>query len=545
MITAIIQQKGKPIPEVITQEIGKLAEQHTLLLAEQHKIELDRAIEDTRVRPLKEEGVHLTDQIHVEKLANTTPGYGVGNVETLNKKAPWWCLREDTEVYVKRENKIVPMSLKELYLNKGEIKEILTPYGLRELKNIWVSNTQDKYLLKAANYFDIHTSGEHVFPVKLAKNVIEKKIKNLPEKSISSYGLLYASLNSINNEETVDFIETKYNKLYLDFNYGFVLGFILGDGNITDKRVTIAQKHIETGNLLTEIKTFCKKFNYFPGIYQDNSGFCNMYKIQLMQKDIVASITYFLGGVKTNKKFIDLFLNTPKEFRIGILTGYKFSDGHKETETGDNIRTISPFIKQQLLIIASSLGYDISDLKNQKRIYEHCYSKYPLLTASYRVISRYHHLSDKFNFFNVKKINKDIKKRNKLGQFIFESYIVPQFKSRIKSIKKLEKIIDNDTYYDLCVDGELFLINGGIVSHNCWINYGRAGTGRTVPPSDIGSFTGLAIPTKGAKGGSWQHGKHGLGGNVYKMVPTKPISAHNYIEKALGIMVSKVKGLLK
>jgi hypothetical protein len=91
MIRAIVQQQGKPIPDVIQQVIGQLSEEHTKLLAEQHKKELDKAIDDTRERTIKPIGNHLKDQIEVEKISvNDMPGYGVGNVETLNQKAPWW-----------------------------------------------------------------------------------------------------------------------------------------------------------------------------------------------------------------------------------------------------------------------------------------------------------------------------------------------------------------------------------------------------------------------------------------------------------------------
>jgi hypothetical protein len=87
MITAIFARKGQSIPTVISQELGKLTEEHTKLLADEHKKELDKAIEDSRVRPVKQVGLHLADQIQVEKIAE---GYGVGNIETLNAKAPWW-----------------------------------------------------------------------------------------------------------------------------------------------------------------------------------------------------------------------------------------------------------------------------------------------------------------------------------------------------------------------------------------------------------------------------------------------------------------------
>jgi hypothetical protein len=96
MITALIARQGESIPTVIQQEIGKLSEEHTKILAEAHKKELDKSIEDTRERSLKPTGNHLKDQIQVEKIAESgfsgviNSGYGVGNIAILNVKAPWW-----------------------------------------------------------------------------------------------------------------------------------------------------------------------------------------------------------------------------------------------------------------------------------------------------------------------------------------------------------------------------------------------------------------------------------------------------------------------
>jgi hypothetical protein len=91
MITAIITVKDESIPTVIQQVVGQMSEKHTKLLADEHKKELDKAIDDTRVRPIKQVGNHLKDQIQVENIIeNNSPGYGVGNINTLNQKAPWW-----------------------------------------------------------------------------------------------------------------------------------------------------------------------------------------------------------------------------------------------------------------------------------------------------------------------------------------------------------------------------------------------------------------------------------------------------------------------
>jgi hypothetical protein len=91
MITAIIVSKdGKTISQNVVALTKDLSEEHTKILAEAHKIELDKSIEDTRERTMKPIGDHLKDQIQVEKIVGETSGYGVGNIGTLNEKAKWW-----------------------------------------------------------------------------------------------------------------------------------------------------------------------------------------------------------------------------------------------------------------------------------------------------------------------------------------------------------------------------------------------------------------------------------------------------------------------
>ena len=91
MITAIITREGASIPTVIQQQLGILSEEHTKILAEAHKKELDKAIDDSRERSIKPTGNHLKEQIQVESISSgEQKGYGVGNIETLNQRAPWW-----------------------------------------------------------------------------------------------------------------------------------------------------------------------------------------------------------------------------------------------------------------------------------------------------------------------------------------------------------------------------------------------------------------------------------------------------------------------
>jgi hypothetical protein len=91
MIEVVFAQKGQNMPTVIRQVLGQMTEEHTKLLAEEHKKELDKAIDASRERVLKPIGNHLKDIIEIEKLdSDEGKGYGVGNIQSLNLKAPWW-----------------------------------------------------------------------------------------------------------------------------------------------------------------------------------------------------------------------------------------------------------------------------------------------------------------------------------------------------------------------------------------------------------------------------------------------------------------------
>jgi len=88
MITAVIISKdSKTLSENVVALTKDLSEKHTKILADAHKKELDKAIEDSRERTMKPVGDHLKDQIHAEKIDG---GYGVGNISILNLKAKWW-----------------------------------------------------------------------------------------------------------------------------------------------------------------------------------------------------------------------------------------------------------------------------------------------------------------------------------------------------------------------------------------------------------------------------------------------------------------------
>ena len=72
-----------------------------------------------------------------------------------------------------------------------------------------------------------------------------------------------------------------------------------------------------------------------------------------------------------------------------------------------------------------------------------------------------------------------------------------------------------------------------------WINFGRAGTGRTIPPGTdenpkiVGHFDS-------ASGGRFQKGSP-----YFKMNPTKPIAPHNFIQRTLQSQNNIISTILR
>jgi hypothetical protein len=83
----ILKKTPTSLEQDIRSIIIPLAEEHTRKLAVESKAEMDRQIDDARLRTIKPEGFHLKETIQAEKIEG---GYGVGNIDTLNEKNKYW-----------------------------------------------------------------------------------------------------------------------------------------------------------------------------------------------------------------------------------------------------------------------------------------------------------------------------------------------------------------------------------------------------------------------------------------------------------------------
>ena len=200
-------------------------------------------------------------------------------------------------------------------------------------------------------------------------------------------------------------------------------------------------------------------------------------------------------------------------------------------------------LRNQLLLIASSLGYDISYYKSISPksyiINGHKGMSKILYGGSYYYKTRTTN-SRWSKCLSVNKENvKNQRSYDKLGRFVSSGfYKTKKFEFKSKSIKSIKHKPQNQIFYDLSVENELFLIEGGIVSHNSF-NWGSAHmVGKQLP---VGGFNpGNSRPSQSDfRTGRWEKGKAN-----YAPIVTKPIPATNFLENTVNWLHYKVLQLL-
>lgn len=114
--------------------------------------------------------------------------------------------------------------------------------------------------------------------------------------------------------------------------------------------------------------------------------------------------------------------------------------------------------------------------------------------------------------------------------------VIKQVGNHLKDQIQVEKIfVDNTTGYGV---GNIEVLNQK-AKWWAWINFGRAFSGRTIPP---GTKDNIRIK------GHFEPASKGIfvkGSPRLPIDPKKPILPHNYIERALSTMISKIRTLLK
>jgi len=371
------------------------------------------------------------------------------------------CLDEDVEVYIKNGNSILPLKLKELYslyINGFKEIEILSPYGFRKLKSIIETKPQKFYEIQVNHKLKFYASDNHLFPVhqKNSKSFSVKKVSNIDVSKEKDYFLFKPLSDYI--QENLFVLNLDNKKIKLDYDLGYFIGAYLAEGWILTNRA-YWRKQIGISQIKYKEK-FLKYFKKIEEIFKVRVVYnkANTFVFNGERKNIsnlYNFLSYFVEGKDCYSKNLKIknILNTPIEFRKGIINGWLDGDGKYNGKYKEGITT-SEKLAYSFYLLFSSLGIRASikeyKYKNRNKIF----IVHPFLDAKYNK-----RITIKNQNLNFDKQVNQYKGLKKLKIPIFNCL---RIKPKIKKINNINK-----RFFDLQVEDELFIINGGIITHNC------------------------------------------------------------------------------
>jgi len=432
------------------------------------------------------------------------------------------CLDLETPVIIRENGLIKQRTLEYIYQNRHRLSEIeiLTPSGFKKIKNVW-ETYKEAVEFEAGKVMKIICSLDHRFPIshdrrrkanhvlpvskirmegyndyllfKPIKEFIEPKYTELdlvrwaneqdlpyvvigvarkikPEgtrsdpswKELSEkYGYKamrydngYAGrlINLMRQDYTpvkvvlgegVDYIDRLVSKegtrihkdripaiIPLDYEFGRFIGLYVAEGTYNDNsnymKLTF---HVNEKELHKFVRDFLyKRFNTETEEVIEGNSLSIVFGNAIL-KDVLTWIVQ--GKGKERKLNMDFILNTPEEFRKGILDGYIEGDGSTKDRAGFVVASCSRTLAENIRLLCSSLGI-VTSIKEMKQYDKRIGKTY----IGYYVWTPYIY-----------------RRKDKEGGF---KQIPPR---NLRKIGKRRMI-------DIEVEGGLFIIGTGIVTHN-------------------------------------------------------------------------------
>jgi len=367
------------------------------------------------------------------------------------------CLSPDTEVYIKSKNGVIdPYSLGDVINCNIEKLQILTPFGWKKIKNIWKVKKSEYIKFLFGSSGEVICSLDHKFPIshdnrrrnyeiKLAWDLREDKHKLLDRLLFVPIGkFLDGEYKEINNQK-------------LDYELGKFIGLIIAEGGFNGEgtnqgKITLNKNEKDLMRFFTDVLK--KRFNqYFKIYYKDN------YQFVQFSSEIIKSLYQRLVLGKCTTKSLDkvYLLNSPFEFRQGLFDGIIAGDGHIDENGRITYGTASKQLRDDVYLLASSIGLLASKYKSYKR-YDKRTGK--IYTSYFLTIP----LSLQKEFLKGERIQ--CRYWNKKTKTAIPNVYQNSFSCKTLKVSNIEKIKQEKELIDIEVEGGLFLINGGLVSHN-------------------------------------------------------------------------------
>ena len=341
------------------------------------------------------------------------------------------CLDQKTKVFIRRNGWVSQVTLEQI-AELPDLPEILSPDGWVKIRHIWKTTKQSIYM-EAGRVEKIICSPEHRFVVSSERRRIKTRLEeaiNIRHEGYADY-LLYCPIQPFLIPTVTEWMGRS-----LGYDLGFLLGIYAAEGSLHGEygygiKISI---HIEEIQLAEKIQKAGKSFSLIFSNREDKGSNCRYLEISC--EWFRRTIGYFIGGNNARTKFLnmEIILNTPEEFRKGILDGYIEGDGHKRQGIpGWIVASASEHLRNDVSTLASSLGI-ITSKRNDKRTDKRTGKTYHAYFLSTPYMTR---------------------RKSKSG--MDGIYQVPP---RSRSLLDIREMIDIE------VEGGIFLIGDGLVTHN-------------------------------------------------------------------------------
>ena len=338
------------------------------------------------------------------------------------------CLGPSTMVFIRTHGWISRISLGQLAL-LPVFPEILGPQGWVQIKHVWRTK-KPAMSLEASRVERVICSPEHRFPIssdRRRERVTEKDARDIRHEGYADY-FLYCPIGRFLSPTIHTWMGHP-----LERALGYLLGVYAAEGGHDGERgfrikLTIGAHEQAFAKTIREC---LDNYSIEATEILDDSSLSFHFSAEWFTRIVDAFIS---GDVKTKALNIELLLNCPEEFRRALLEGYIDGDGSARTHGGWIAVSASRRLRDDLSTLASSLGIITSKgqrVELDKRT-GNTYSSHALWTPYIQ------------------------RRKTKSGmEGIYQ--VPPRHRHLLHETREM---------IDLEVEGGLFLIGDGLVTHN-------------------------------------------------------------------------------
>lgn len=343
------------------------------------------------------------------------------------------CLDPQTTIFIRNNGWVSKITLQQLAdMNDAQLPmpEILSPNGWVEIKNIW-KTVKPAMAMRAGRVERVICSPEHRFPISSDRRRVKvryEEAQNIRHEGYADY-LLYCPIDK--------FLEpsiTQWQGRPLSHDLGYLIGVYAAEGGIDGDsgfriKLTIGLHEPE---FLARIINVLNSFKVLSTQSERGNAISIRFSEEWIQRIILCFVS---GDVKTKALNIEMLLNTPVEFRQGLLDGYVEGDGSDRKGGGWSITSASRRLRDDISTLASSLGIVTSKGAENRQYDERTDKTY----ASHTLWTPYM-----------------TKRKQKSGtEGVYQ--VPPRDRNMLDGERKM---------IDIEVEGHVFIIGDGLVTHN-------------------------------------------------------------------------------